>query len=232
MKWLSILVLLLLPVGAGATALKVALIDSRPFAWQENGKYAGFHYEVMESISRKMGNTLDFRLASVSRVIKMLEQGEVELIVMTDNNKVDELHPNKELLMDLDTFVYNFAKDKTFTSKSDVKGSIARLSSGGCVQLADQPGLQWIDTQTYEQAYKLLKAGRVQSVCGSVAFQIMAAKNGTPKNELKTLVIGTKRMWAYSLPSMNKKRLEEIQSAIKALRSEGEIERLAQMFVN
>ena len=232
LKCFSILAFLLLSSLAGAKALKVGLIDSRPFAFQVDGKYTGFHYELMESLSRKMGNTFEFQTASVSRIIKMLELGEVELLVMTDNKQVEELHPHKDLLMKLDTFVYTLTKNNTLESKNDVKGTVARLSSGGCVELSDQPGLKWIDTQTYDQAYRLLKADRVQSVCGSIAFQIVANKNAKSKNEIKSIVIGTKRMWAYSMPNMSKKRLAEIQSGIKALRDEGEVERLAQKFIN
>lgn len=219
--------LLLSPLLGKAETLKVAIINSRPFFWAENGKNRGFHYELAVELSKRMGNTLEFQAAPVDRAIKILSHGDAEMLILSDSKALEDLHAVKEHLLTIDTLVFNLASDKPITTKNEVKGTIARMGSGGCIDLSEQPGLQWIDTQSYEQAYRLLVAKRVHSVCGSIAFRIVADRLAANPNEIKSTVIGSKKMWVYMMPSLSKKRRTEIQNAIKALKAEGEIERLA-----
>ena len=155
-----------------AKTLTVGLIDSRPFVWKENGKYTGFHYEIATQLAEKMKFQLVVKEAPILRIISMLKKGEVDVIIVTDNKELRELNTKKELILELDYFLYTLP-DQAITSKKEIRGTIARLSSG-CMPLIDYKTINWVDAESYDQAYGLLKRKRIRAVCGTIAFQIVA----------------------------------------------------------
>ena len=54
-------------------------MDKRPFMYKEDDKFVGFHYEVAQEMSKKLGVGLEAFDAPVMRVVEMLKNKKSEL---------------------------------------------------------------------------------------------------------------------------------------------------------
>lgn len=222
----SVLFALILVSGSAFTqTLKVALMDKRPFMYKEGDKFVGFHYEVANEISNKLGVSLEAFDVPVLRAIEMLKRKEAEITIMTENSELDSLKAKKQFLLKLDTFVY-WLKNNKSKSVSEFKGRMARISNS-CVAMKEKSDIEWIDVESYEQAYKMLKANRVDSVCGSIAFKIVSKSK-----EIKSTRVNEKSLWVHAHPEIDKKRWESITKATQALVKSGIVENLAKKYAN
>jgi len=95
--------------------------------------------------------------------------------------------------------------------------------------LADDKGIQWLDVQSYEQAYELLKAQRVKGVCSTVAFWHMIDKKGSRK-DIQVLSMSKKSVWVQVMPDIDEKKWKSIQKAVQSLIKEGTVEKLAMTY--
>jgi ABC-type amino acid transport substrate-binding protein len=228
MRFFSV-ILFLFPTIVFADSLTVGLMDSRPFAWVENNTYHGFHYEVAKNISERIGEKLEVKDAPVMRIIDMLRKGKVDFVIMTNHKDLDVLGTKKEILIQLDTFIYSLPPT-TINEIKDLKGPVARLSNS-CIQLNSQPGVEWTEVESYNQAYDLLKAKRITAVCGTIAFQILAQKkNESVPLEINSFKFSSKDLSVHALSKFDKTRWKKIQNAIKELDKEGVIESLSKKY--
>lgn len=228
MRWFFILVLFS-SIYIQAKSLTVGLIDSRPFVWKENGKYTGFHYEIAAQLAEKMKFQLIVKEAPILRMISMLKKGEVDVVIVTDNKELRELNTKKELILELNYFLFTLL-DQAITSKQEIRGTIARLSNG-CLPLIDYKNIHWVDAESYEQAYGLLKRKRIRAVCGTIAFQIVAQESAAPENaDLKSFLISRKGLWIQALPSFDSAIWSEIQKTMKSLVGDGSVATAAKKF--
>lgn len=209
--------------------LKIGIMDSRPFYWKENGKTTGFHFEIAKALSRKMKLDLVVKEAPILRMIKMLKNGDVDIVIVTDHKDLEAMNVKKELLLELDSLLYTLS-DQPITSKAEIKGAIGRLSNS-CSSLQNYPGIEWLDAESYEQAYELLKVKRIRAVCGTIAFQIVAnTKRAVDGLNIKSFLVSKKALWVQARADFNAKRWHEIQNNIHELLNEGYITKLAKKF--
>lgn len=232
MKWLFFLVFF----GANSILfakpdpLRVGLLGSFPFVWKENGKYLGHHYEVAEGIASKMKAPLEVELAPMKRIVDFLKKGKIDAIIFAENKELEDLKVKKERIANFDASIFSKVDQKNPQSLKDVHGHIARIVDG-CRELDQLKNVDWVETQSYEQAFHLLKAGRVQYVCGTVAFLLAIDQNGGSRNEIQSYNFGEKTLWIQTLPNYEAKRWAAIQKAVKSLKEDGTIDRLHNKYV-
>lgn len=197
-----------------AKTITVGLMDSRPFVWKENGIYTGFHYEIATQLAEQMKFQLVVKEAPILRIISMLKKGEVDVVIVTDHKELQVLNTKKELILELNFFLFTLP-EQAITSKKEIRGTIARLSNS-CMPLIDHKGINWVDAESYEQAYGLLKRKRIRAVCGTVAFQIVAKDKAAPNNsELKSFLISRKGLYVQALPGFDSAVWSEIQKKLE-----------------
>ncbi len=212
-----------------AETLTIGLMDSRPFYWEEKGKKTGFHFEIAKALSNKMKLDLVVKEAPILRMIKMLKNGEIDAVIVTEHKELEAMNVKKEVLLELDSRLYTLP-DQPINSKAEIKGTIGRLSNS-CSSLQNHPGVEWLDTGSYEQAYGLLKMKRINAVCGTIAFQIVAnSKQEFDGLSIKSFLISKRNLWIQARADFDSKRWREIQKNVHELSNEGHIVKLAKKF--
>lgn len=213
----------------GSESLKAAVMDKPPFGWEENDKRQGFHFDVAEAIGVKSGYKSEVQLAPVMRIIEMLRSQDVDFIILTEYQELDEMKVQKELLLDVTSSIFSL-KSKPIRSREEAKNTTVARLGRGCAGLNDETGIQWQDVQSYEQAYNLLKAGRVQGVCSTTAFWHVVEKNKARK-EIYDFQVSRKTVWVQSLPGTDQKKWKKVQTAVRSLIKDGTVERLAEKYL-
>ncbi len=211
--------------------LKVAMFDKLPFAYKEGGEMKGFHYAVAKGIAGRMGVPLEVTLVPIRRAIELLRQGAVEIVIMTDQTTFADMKTRKSFLKNGNTFIYTRADHKSIQSKQDLAGPICRLA-GGCTDLDDVKAIHWSDLKSYEQCLDVLLLGRVEGVCGSVAFRAVLHKRKIASEQIQQYAVSEKPVWVHALPAMSEKRWKEIDAAVQALVKNGSIDEWAQKYLN
>ena len=200
----------------------MALFDKRPFAWKDGEETRGFHYAIAKGLSERMGRPLKIELVPVRRAIEMLRHGEVDLIFMTDQISLSEMRTQKAFMLDVGAYIYTLADHKPIANSKDLKGKVGRLA-GGCSEFADLPDIQWSDMKSFDQCIDVLLLGRVDSVCSSIGLQYLMNTRRIPKTKVKSYLLQSKSLWAHALPTMDKKKWKEIETAVDSLVKDGSI---------
>jgi len=219
-----------IPVLAKLEPLRVALFDKPPFAYKEDGVMKGFHYSVAQGIADRTGRKLQINLVPVRRAIELLRQGQVDIVIMTDQTSFEEMKTKKAFLISANTFIYTKADHKPVLSKKDIAGNMARLA-GGCTEFNDLPGVKWSDLKSYEQTLDVLLLSRVEGVCGTVAFQAILNRRKISADQVKTYTVLDKAVWVHALPTINEKKWKEIESNVQSLIKDGSVDYWARKFL-
>jgi ABC-type amino acid transport substrate-binding protein len=204
-------------------ALKVALFDKLPFAYKEGKEMKGFHYMVAQAIADRMGVKLIAKLVPIRRAIELLRQGSVDIVIMTDQTSLEEMKTKKAFLMSANTLIYTRPDHIHIQSKSDLGGRMCRIA-GGCMELDDVKDIRWSDLKSYEQCLDVLLLGRVDGVCGTIAFQAAMNKHKVGSDQISTYAISDKSVWVHALPVIDEKRWKEIVSSVESLIKDGSVD--------
>jgi len=215
---------------AAPDVLRVGLFDQAPFVWKEGGELKGFHYEIVRGLAKKTGRPLDVTLVPLRRAIELLKVGKIDVVIMTEQAEIADLPLQKTSLLVVQTLVATMRTHKPILSKADVQGRMIRIN-GGCVELNDVAGLTWVNVKSYAQALDVLRIGRAEGICGTVAIQHSLKKKNL-EEQIKIYPIQEKKVSLYALKSMHPKKWKALEEAAAALVADGSIQKWAAAALN
>lgn len=217
----TLLVLFCLNTKAEERKLEVGLSEVGPLAYKEGGKIKGINYDIMTQLEKASGLRFNYTLFPHARLMYSVENTNSDLTVFFSKNceKYADTYEIQTRLQKAHLGLY--LNEAVTLSKTNLQIGLVR---GTCSHLAAtvlKPEMIQ-EVSSMDQAIDMLKAGRLDGVCGVKAvvdFSIQKDKDFKQKLLLSQsdpvpmeAVICRKK----ALPAEIKKKLDEAAKKIKA----------------
>ncbi len=211
----------------GSECMNMHVIDNAPMGYIDaNGQPTGVHWEYLAAIENKSGICINKKLLPYSRLWASLAAGTHDGGIIFRSPDRDYLIEAVALIRTLQTVVIP-RKGITINSYEDLTGLIIGKTRG--TQLSDRfdadDTLKKYRLNHYQQAAKMIRAGRLDAVAGSDAvLHYQLAKYGAIQYvDLQgSFNLGYREQWLQlSKKSKHLDKVEALKKAITALRTEG-----------
>lgn len=235
MRLFSLLIwVVFLPVSSGsaqAANLRAAMFDLAPWAMSDGTKSRGIIPLIVDEMEHELGTTITTTVVPYPRMIKMLEAGDVDFAIFFQSGM------SREIADPLHVFYLIRTSIIVPSDTSDpALGSKMRIASARGVVFDD--GFDTSDrfvkifSNHHEHSVQLLVQGRVDGIAGpeqQLLGLLNQARPGTPFRVLR--VINTNRVTLqYSKQSKHPEMRDAVQKAAEAVRQNGTLDRLLEMF--
>jgi len=229
--FLSILIACFIgPQFSYAQGLKAAIFDVAPWGHEENGHIAGIEYEIINAISKEMGEDIDIQLVPYKRMIENLETGTVDFAIFYRSKKSEKSGEPIAKWGKLDIIVIGRAGTDILSYK-DLKPLEVAVRLGGYFDphFDNDSTLNKLSVDNYEHGIKLLMANRVDAVIGTAAtLYYEFNKQGINLDQLgKPFFIASAEDWLhFSRKSIQQDKKEDLKQAVNTLVRNGRLEQI------
>jgi len=205
--------------GTPSPQLEVGLSEVGPLAYKENGELKGINYDILTQLEKGSGLKFNYTLYPHARLIHSIEQTHSDLAIFFAVNclKYAKTYEIQTALHKAHLGLY--LKDAVTLKKEHLQIGMIR---GTCSRLSSQalrPEMI-VEVSNMDQAMEMMKAGRLDGVCGVKAVIDFSAKNKDFKGKLKVAQLDSEPMEAVicrkkTLPDDVKKKLDDAAKKLK-----------------
>ncbi len=227
--------IVLFSIGFSAFAqscLEMHVIDNAPIGYLDSeGNPTGTHWDYLEAIAEHSGICINKRLLPYARVRASLEQGGHDGGIMFRSEDLDSKTQAAAHIRSLAVVVIP-KQGLSIGTYDDLKGlqigktRSTRLNS----RFDNDAALRKYKLNNYEQAVKMIAAGRLDAVAGSqlvLSYQLNKL-NAFGKVDIKgSYVLGHQEQWLQlSDKSQHADKIPLLRSTIATLKSQGVLDRI------
>ncbi len=190
-----------------ANTINVVLYNIYPWGFHDKDRVTGAIHDVCKTIVENAGYTFNQTgLYPFARALKMLEHGYADFSVFNKNESLELVHPLVNVLS-TNTIVVSDKQSKFFSLK-DLQGQDIGVIRGAKYLQAfhDDPKITKVPVKTYDQAMRMLMAGRYAGFIGTEPGILPVMKKlKISVNDYHILVVDVKEAWLM----YSKLRLEQ-----------------------
>jgi hypothetical protein len=204
---------------AEANKLEVGLSEVKPLAYREGGKIKGINYDILSQLEKESGLSFNYNLYPHARLIYSVENTQSDLAIFFSVNclKYASTYEIQTKLHQAHLGVYH--KEGVTLTKLGLQIGMIR---GTCSRLSAQalkPDMI-SEVSSMDQAIEMLKAGRLDGVCGVKAVIDASISSKGYKEKLSLAQQDSEPMEAVicrkkSLSADIKKKLDEAAKKLK-----------------
>ncbi|WP_081735405.1 transporter substrate-binding domain-containing protein [Paenibacillus gorillae] len=204
----------------------------------ENGdKLEGYEIEIWEKIAEKLNFKIEYQLTDFASLFGALESKKIDTIV----NSIALSEERKAKYLFTDPYVYSGAQlvtqkdNKTVNSLEDLKGKKIGVVAGNKIMLnyikqADPDGkIEVVIYETGEGAFRDVLLGRLDATFSTKAAALaQIKKTGQPLRLAGEQFVVIPAGSPFLITDDNKAFVEEVNAALKGLREDGTITKIAE----
>jgi polar amino acid transport system substrate-binding protein len=222
---LPLIFFLCLPLSAVHAAdreLSIGTIAVSPFGFLDSaGKPSGIMYEISNRIAEEAGLTFKNNITPYARTVLDLEYGNADVIIRYNNADLPKVAHQVISVLALPSFIIG-KNSSSFLRLTDLHGKNVGVIRGGNfdADFTADTAIKKYAVNDYEQALKMMMAGRLDAVIGSnIGLYYTAQKLGITTSALSPpLVLSTQYFVLHvSKKTANEQLLKDLKGAVERL---------------
>ncbi len=234
---LSLTIVLFAANSSFAETVEFGTFDFAPYVLHDDPEgRLGLFVDITTAIAEQADVPINNSVLPIARVVKNLERGLTDCVValktpwsIENLDQVSEIHDRMES-------VIATRPELKITNISDLRGRRLAIPRGSfrSSPVANEPGIERVLTNGYQQSINMLMAGRVDAIAGTAAniYHIFATENVTRRDIGVVLTVESNSLWLQCAKGkVSDELLAKMDQAATALREEGTIEALLQRYI-
>jgi ABC-type amino acid transport substrate-binding protein len=219
--------LLLSPVSTASECINMHVIENAPIGYlDDQGNATGVHWDYLTAIEEESGVCIQKQLFPYARIWKSYERGAHDGGIIFRTPDREALVEGVSLVRVLKVVVVP-EKGSQLTSYESLSGLVIGKTRGTRLsrKFDTDTSLNKLDLDNYQQAARMLDAGRINAIAGSgvvLAHQLSLIGSLESVNLTGAFVLGSREQWLLlSKKSKHLDKIPALQKAIATLKENG-----------